>query len=288
MTAYSALADPTNVVGKRIGAWIIDLLIYIAFAAAVTAATGGVKIQTGERPNQQSAEFYCDAWQETHDGFCSHSSNTDGTYDITTIEGGFGGLATWLGHLVVYAVIQGLLGGSLGKLALGLRVVDENGKVIGIGRSLVRTLAWVGDALTCGLPIIGGVMMVSTKGHRRLGDMIAGTYVVSKSSVGTPVNVNQPGGAGQWAAPAAGQWDTSSPGSWGAAAGPAAGPVGNPWTPSGGPVGPPIGGAPAGGAPSGEGPTWDPVRNAYIQYDRDRGAWLQWDDNLKVWAPISQ
>lgn len=295
MTAYSAPSDPTNVVGKRIGAWFIDLLIYMAFAAAVTAMTGGVQIRTGDGYNQQSAEIYCDAWHETHDGFCSSSASSSddsaaGEYTVTTIEGSLGGLAQWVGHLVAYSVIQGLLGGSLGKLAVGLRVVDENGKVIGIGRSFVRTLAWIGDALTCGLPIIGGVMMVSTKGHRRLGDMIAGTYVVDKASVGQPVNVTTPApAAGPWGAPAAGQWGTPAPGGWGSPPpGPNGPAVGSPWTPgASSPVsGPPVGAPPT--AAPGEGPTWDPARNAYIQYDRDRGAWLQWDDNLKVWSPISQ
>ncbi|NLD77696.1 MAG: RDD family protein [Acidimicrobiales bacterium] len=296
MTAYTSPADPTDVVGKRIGAWIIDLIIYIIFAVALTAVTGGVEIRSGDRPNEVSAELFCDDWRAQNDGFCSFTENTDGTYDITTIEGGTGGLVQWLGHLVAYSVIQGLLGGSLGKLALGLRVVDEQGKVVGIGRSFVRTIAWIGDAITCGLPIVGGVMMVSNKGHRRLGDMIAGTYVVKKESVGRPVVVG-PGqaAAGPWAPPTTGgQWGGTAPGAWGT---PPPGPVGpstgSPWTPgAGSPVsGPPVGGPPFGApAPSssGDGPTWDPARNAYIQFDRERGAWLQWDDDLKVWAPISQ
>ena len=181
-------------------------------------------------------------------------------------------------------------------VAVGPGRKDEQGKVVGIGRSFVRTIAWIGDAITCGLPIVGGVMMVSNKGHRRLGDMIAGTYVVKKESVGRPVVVG-PGqaAAGPWAPPTTGgQWGGTAPGAWGT---PPPGPVGpstgSPWTPgAGSPVsGPPVGGSPFGApAPSssGDGPTWDPARNAYIQFDRERGAWLQWDDDLKVWAPISQ
>jgi uncharacterized RDD family membrane protein YckC len=288
VTAYSAPPDPTAVVGRRIGAWLIDLVIYLVVAFAVTAMTGGVRLETGEFPNERSAELYCDAWQDSHDGFCSRTSNSDGTYDVTTIEGGFGGLAVWAGHLVAYSVIQGLLGGSLGKIAVGLRVVDEDGKVIGIGRSFARTIAWIGDAITCGLPIVGGVMMVSNKGHRRLGDMLAGTYVVSKSSVGTPIRPGQPD-AGAWTTPAAGQWGApSGPGSWGQ---PSTGQFGagsapGSWAPPSGPVsGPPVG---APGAPAGDGPTWDPARNAYIQFDRNLGEWVQWDDDLKIWGPIAK
>lgn len=38
---YGAPSDPTAVVGVRIGAWIIDLIIYLGLVFAFTAATGG-------------------------------------------------------------------------------------------------------------------------------------------------------------------------------------------------------------------------------------------------------
>jgi uncharacterized RDD family membrane protein YckC len=285
-------ADPTDVVGLRIGGWIIDLVVYFGLLIAFTAITGGVEATTYTALNEESAESYCATWEEFNDGICFVSEDSDG-FSAQTIEGGPAGLAFWLGHLVVYALIQGVAGGSLGKLAVGLRVVDENGKVAGIGRSFVRTIAWILDALTCGLPIIGGVMLVSTKGHRRLGDMIAGTYVVKKSSVGQPVS-----GAMDTSAPAAGWGAPPAPG-W-PPAGPGAAATGNPWNPSG-PANPSVSGPPVGGPPStgspfpastgaaqGDGPTWDPARNTYIQYDRDRGEWLQWDDGQQSWVPISQ
>ncbi|HMS90478.1 MAG TPA: RDD family protein [Acidimicrobiales bacterium] len=291
---YGTPSDPTSIVGPRIGAWVIDLVIYFGLLIAFTAATGGVQATTYTALNEESAQMYCDTWEEFNEGFCFVSEDADG-FSAQTVEGGPAGLAFWLGHLVVYALIQGVTGGSIGKLAVGLRVVDENGKVAGIGRSFVRTIAWILDALTCGLPIIGGVAMVSTKGHRRLGDMIAGTYVVKKSSVGQPITGAAPmpgaGAApGAWGAPPAPGWPPAGPG---------ASPAGNPWNPS--VSGPPVGGSPLGGSPAaespfsapsgppaGDGPTWDPARNAYIQYDRDRSAWLQWDDAQQSWVPISQ
>lgn len=286
MTAYSVPSDPTNVVGKRIGAWVLDLVIYLILGAVVAAAFGGVELRTYEAGSELSADFFCDAWLEENNGFC-FTSQTDGEYTANTIEGGPTGALFWAVHLVGYAVIQGLLGGSLGKLALGLRVVDEQGKTIGIGRSLVRTIAWIIDAITCGLPIVGGVSMVSSKGHRRVGDFIAGTYVVGKDAVGVPPMAPAASApAGAWGQPAAGSWPPPAPGGFDPSG------SSNPWTPPAGPVsGPPVGG-PTPGAPAsvggGDGPTWDPARNAYIQYDRDRGEWLQWDDQHKIWAPISQ
>lgn len=287
MTAYSAPSDPTNVVGKRIGAWILDLVVYLILAFAFSSITGGVEMQTYDATSQEAAEFYCDAWQEENDGFCGTTSN-NGEHSAMTIKGGPGGLLFWAGHLAAYALVQGLAGGSLGKLAVGLRVVDENGQVAGIGRSFVRTIAWILDAITCAIPVIGGVLLVSTKGHRRLGDMIAGTYVVDKDAVGQPVTpgISPNPGQGAWGTPGAGSgWPAAGPGGF-----PGSPTTGNPWTPSAGspPPGPgPVAPSSFGGG-NGEGPTWDPARNAYIQYDRDQGRWLQWDDNLKTWSPISQ
>ena len=210
-----------------------------------------------------------------------------------------------VGHMVVYAVVSGLLGGSLGKLAVGLRVVTNDGRRAGIGKHLLRTFLWVGDGIICMLPIVGGILMVSTKGHRRLGDMGASTLVVDKSMVGQPLHV--PGvtapesayGPGytppSYGAPAG--WDLGGPAgppqqpgwgtgpqspaptSWGTP--PAAQP---PSFPTATPSNPP---APA-ATPGADSPTWDPARNAYIQYDRALGSWMQWDDATNAWKPISQ
>ena len=35
-------------------------------------------------------------------------------------------------------------------------------------------------------------------------------------------------------------------------------------------------------------PHWDTDRGAYIQQHPDTGEWLQWDDDAKIWGPISQ
>ena len=287
MTAYTPTANPTDVSGLRIGAWLIDLLVYIALLFAFTAITGGATIETREFLNAEQTEIFCDAWNGVNDGFCIQGQTND-EYTAITVEGAFGGLGFWALHLIGYSLLQGLTGASVGKLVVGLRVVTESGQVAGIGRSFVRTLAWIIDALTCGLPIIGGVMMVSSKQHRRVGDMIAGTFVVKKGSVGIPID-------SAMAAPVTAWGDQSA--SW--TPGPVEG--SNPWNPS--VSGPPVGGSPAAmpptapPAPSGqfgagqaslEGPTWDAARNTYIQYDQASGEWLEWNDSLKTWTPISR
>jgi hypothetical protein len=252
VTAHaSPSADPTAVVGRRIGAWVIDLIIYMVFAAALVAALGGNQSEVQEFSTQTEAEAFCDAWRaDNANSDCITFSSGEG-YTAYGLGSFVKSAAVWTSHLVLYAVIQGALGGSLGKLAVGLRVVDAQGQRAGIGRSLLRTVLWIADAVTCGLPIIGGVMMVSSKQHRRVGDLAAGTFVVSKEDVGRPIE--HPVGYG-YGAPAT---------AWGPAAGP---------------------GLPSITAP--DGPTWDEVRNTYIQYDRNNGRWVQWDDTAKRWDPI--
>lgn len=296
MTAYSPqyasgspayVGDATNVVGKRIGAWFIDLFIYLILGFLIAAAFGGnneIKSNSDFSSGTAAAQ-YCRLWEDNNKGFCWHTGDeSEGA--VFTYDGNASGAIFWVVHLIGYGVLSGVLGGSLGKRAVGLRVVTADGQLAGIGKNLLRTVLWIADAVTCAIPIVGGIMLVSTKGHRRLGDMAAGTFVVDASSVGQPVQV--PGlttgyGTGGYAptygAPAG--WGTAAPapapGSWTA---PATG-----QTPGQAPVG---GAAPsAAGAASGSGPTWDDARKAYIQYDHDLQAWMQWDDALKDWKPIT-
>ena len=39
-------------------------------------------------------------------------------------------------------------------------------------------------------------------------------------------------------------------------------------------------------APTTDGPHWDPDRQAYIRYDRDLQAWLQWSEAHQRWGDI--
>ena len=255
----SHTTDPTNVTGKRIGAWGIDLVIYFVVSTAIVFAMGGgPEIVSEEFPSGSAAATFCDQWEADNNGLCIHTGDsTQGT--VFAMETSITNYLPWLIHLVAYVVISGLLGGSLGKLAVGLRVVTPDGQLAGMGKHLLRTVMWVADAFTCAVPILGGILMVSTRGHRRVGDMAAGTFVIEKERVGQPVVV--PGLNSPWVPtqpPGGGLWDTPQ-------------------------------GAMVPGQPStGEGPTWDEARGAYIQYDPDRGAWLQWNERANEWRPIEQ
>jgi hypothetical protein len=265
------LADPTSVIGRRIGAWTIDLAIFLALVAAVLFATGGVSWRTETYESFRQATDACEPFQDEGAGrFCSVSGEQA---IFVEVEGSTNGV--WLVHALAYILIQGITGGSIGKLLVGLRVVDEHGQVIGLSKSFLRTSLWVADAITCALPIVGGVMIVSTKGHRRVGDIVAGTFVVRQRDVGQPIGALVTGYA---APPPPGPWAaTGVPPAWGE-------PSSTDPTPGDQPS---LEGARA-EAPSHDGPIWDDARDTYIQYDRHREEWLQWDPRGHEWKPIDR
>jgi uncharacterized RDD family membrane protein YckC len=297
--------DPTDVAGKRIGAWFIDAVIYVVASNLLAVLLGvGPKINSQDFDSSAAAERFCETWRSANNGVCSHAEGTATT--ITNIAP-----AIWLfvALVVVFIVYQGLLGASLGKLALGLRIVKADGSLAGVGASALRTVLWVVDAITCAAPIVGGILILTTKGHRRVGDMAAGTFVVPHTQVGHPVilpgqpgwGTYQPGPYQPTPQPGApgGPGGFGQPSGFGQPGAPAVGPSATPpapWaptTPTPGEApgstehpGPAAADAPGGGYEADK-PIWDDARNAYIQYDSERSAWLEYDDVAKEWKPIS-
>lgn len=86
--------------------------------------------------------------------------------------------------LAYFPVTEGLWGRTLGKLVAGTIVVDAEGRRPGLGRAVLRTLmrlVEVNPFLLGGLP--AGVMVMVTPDRRRLGDYLAGTYVIPIKSL---------------------------------------------------------------------------------------------------------
>jgi len=93
---------------------------------------------------------------------------------------GPGGLTGTIGLLVsfgYYIHLEGSYGRTLGKMALGLVVVTEDGGDIDYGDATIRTLLRVVDVLPV-FYLVGFVLLLVTDRNQRLGDIAANTVVV--------------------------------------------------------------------------------------------------------------
>jgi len=182
---YGAPRDPTAVVGRRFAAYVIDgLLVLIGFFAVLsrmhyqhrTGAPGDAcailraqsSLIAGAAKHPVCIHIASHAWLWKRGDFLIAVS-----------------VAALIGILNL-VVLQAVTGASVGKYALGLQVVDEQGRPAGFGRTIVRSLLLVIDA---GIFVVGLVAVLTTRFHRRIGDFAAGTYVVANSSAGSTIGV---------------------------------------------------------------------------------------------------
>ena len=93
--------------------------------------------------------------------------------------------------LSYFVLTEGLWGRTLGKLLTGLKIVDKNGRMPGIGRAMLRTLLRlfeVNPLLLGGVP--AGIAVMCTKRKQRLGDLVADTYVIDVTSLREKLDVD--------------------------------------------------------------------------------------------------
>ena len=84
----------------------------------------------------------------------------------------------WALNIALFAIViymEGILGGTPGKLLLGLRIVNEKGDHIGIPGAILRYIGKFVAAIILG---IGLLMIAFNVKKQGLHDKIAGTYVV--------------------------------------------------------------------------------------------------------------
>lgn len=79
---------------------------------------------------------------------------------------------------VYYWLLETYLGGTPGKLVLGMRVVMEDGSPITLAASLIRNLLRIIDGLFAYL--VGAIFIWTSPQKQRLGDRLAKTFVVKK------------------------------------------------------------------------------------------------------------
>jgi uncharacterized RDD family membrane protein YckC len=155
------MQNPTQVVGRRVVAYIIDLLIVVVISAiAWFALTKNVGTSTclggGFEINGKCRGFT--------------SSGNRSVWLVITILAAIG----------IWAILPGLRGTSPGHAAVGVRIVNREGQVPGIGRGLVRAFfLWLID-----VSLVGLIVAIFTQQHQRVGDLVAGTYGVDKNFQG--------------------------------------------------------------------------------------------------------
>jgi uncharacterized RDD family membrane protein YckC len=162
------MQKPTQVVGRRVAAFIIDGLILAAISAIswylLTKDVGpGGCIGGGVEINGKCRGF------------------TEGSNRAVWI------LIDILANVGILWVWQGRTGKTPGKAAMGIRVVNADGQPPGIGRAALRWVMWIVDAFPYIIPYLTGfITALTSQRNQRVGDMVASTFVVDKNAAGSP------------------------------------------------------------------------------------------------------
>jgi uncharacterized RDD family membrane protein YckC len=155
------------VITRRAVAFVIDAFL-VAVLPILTVLVIGHSRAVRACPEHLAPGHSCFAWKET--GVVVENRSLLWFVALLAVF-----------YVLVFVFVQGRTGASPGKSLLGVRVIDHQGRRPGFVRSAVRALAWVIDAITLLVPIALWSAWFSP-GHRRVGDFLAGTYVVRHGS----------------------------------------------------------------------------------------------------------
>jgi len=160
----------TKVVGRRVGAYLIDLLVQLLLAAGAWFALTG----------------RLDADTSRGGGFVI--GGTRYAFTSSTNRAIWVALVVLFG-LAIFVILPGLRGTSPGRAAVGVRVVRADGQPPGVARAFLRWVLWI---FVDGFPflfpgLVGFVVALATRGNQRVGDIAAGTWVVRADAVGRPI-----------------------------------------------------------------------------------------------------
>jgi uncharacterized RDD family membrane protein YckC len=149
----------------RLGAWLIDLCLFVMVAVVLKVAHGESVFASSTRRDPRSGTVV-----------------TNHSFNIV--------LSGWLALVILalmaayYVVMEARYGGTVGKLARGLRVVMLDGSPLTWRAAAVRTAWRAIDAFPYFLPYFSGaVHVLFTKRKQRLGDRAAHTVVVRHDAV---------------------------------------------------------------------------------------------------------
>jgi uncharacterized RDD family membrane protein YckC len=109
----------------------------------------------------------------------------NGSFHYSSVGGGF--LSQLLVTFAYFTILEGAVGATVGKFALGIRVLNADGTKLDWGPALVRNLLRIVDAFPYFIPyLVGAILVWSSPTRQRLGDRAGNTIVVKKESVGAP------------------------------------------------------------------------------------------------------
>ncbi|MBX3071683.1 MAG: RDD family protein [Thermomicrobiales bacterium] len=86
---------------------------------------------------------------------------------------GIAGFVLFYGY---FSYMEGTTGQTIGKRAMGIRVIRTNGSPMSFDAALIRNLLRIVDSIFFGL--VGLILIMVTQRKQRLGDMGASTIVV--------------------------------------------------------------------------------------------------------------
>ncbi len=115
-------------------------------------------------------------------------------YEVRHVNTAFGSTTTYSLKAVPFLIViglwiayfpamEGLAGATMGKFALGLRVVRVDGGKIGLPAALIRCFGRIIDGFPYLIPyLVGAIVAWSSPTHQRIGDRWAKTVVIRAGS----------------------------------------------------------------------------------------------------------
>ncbi|GBG56559.1 hypothetical protein SPFL3102_00371 [Sporomusaceae bacterium FL31] len=92
---------------------------------------------------------------------------------------GIGFYLTLLLSFAYYIYFEGVIGSTIGKMIIGLKVVKTDGSPCDVKAATIRTIARMIDGLPFAY-LLGAIMIWTSVNKQRIGDRLAGTVVVRK------------------------------------------------------------------------------------------------------------
>ena len=130
--------------------------------------------------------LFTKVFPSTYVGGCNSSFNIGSTVSFgqKTFYGlcGFPAQLYFLTSLAYYVLLEWKIGGTLGKLTVGMRVIKSTGEPLDLKDSLIRNVMRIVDFLPF-FYLVGAISIWNSKTKQRVGDRLAKTVVVSKHSL---------------------------------------------------------------------------------------------------------